>query len=101
MSVEADARSRGASPTDAEETPMVVFDDVSLAFDEKVILNGVSFTLRPGQMKIILGASGAGKSTILRLILGLLRPDGGRIHVEGRRVDNMPEDDLMGVRANL
>ena len=54
------------------------FDDVSLAFDDKVILDGVSFTLLPGGMKIILGASGAGKSTILRLILGLLKPDGGR-----------------------
>ena len=50
---------------------------VSLAFDDKVILDGVSFTLPPGDMKIILGASGAGKSTILRLILGLLKPDGG------------------------
>ena len=56
---------------------MVAFDRVSLAFDEKVILNEVSFSLLPGRMKIILGPSGAGKSTILRLILGLLKPDGG------------------------
>ena len=57
----------------------VVFEDVSLAFDDKVILDGISFELLPGHMKIILGASGAGKSTILRLILGLLKPDGGKI----------------------
>jgi phospholipid/cholesterol/gamma-HCH transport system ATP-binding protein len=78
---------------------VLVFDRVSLAFDDKVILDEVSFELLPGRMKIILGASGAGKSTILRLILGLLRPDAGRIFVEGRRVDEMSEAELMDVRA--
>jgi phospholipid/cholesterol/gamma-HCH transport system ATP-binding protein len=81
--------------------PIVVFDKVSLAFDEKVILREVSFTLQTGHTKIFLGASGAGKSTILRLILGLLKPDSGRIFVNGDRVDNMKEDDLMRVRADL
>lgn len=81
--------------------PIVVFDDVFLAFDEKVILRNVSFTLRTGHTKVFLGASGAGKSTILRLILGLLRPDGGRIFVNGERVDDMSEDRLMAVRADL
>jgi phospholipid/cholesterol/gamma-HCH transport system ATP-binding protein len=81
--------------------PIVVFDDVSLAFDEKVILRNISFTLKTGHTKIFLGASGAGKSTILRLILGLLKPDGGQIFVNGERVDNMTEDQLMSVRADL
>ena len=81
--------------------PIVVFDDVCLAFDEKVILRNVSFTLQTGHTKIFLGASGAGKSTILRLILGLLTPDSGRIFVNGERVDNMAEDRLMAVRADL
>ena len=81
--------------------PIVVFDDVTLAFDEKVILRDVSFTLKTGHTKIFLGASGAGKSTILRLILGLLKPDGGQIFVNGERVDNMSEDDMMAVRADL
>ena len=81
--------------------PIVVFDDVSLAFDEKVILRNISFTLKTGHTKIFLGASGAGKSTILRLILGLLKPDGGQIFVNGERVDNMTEDQLMRVRADL
>jgi phospholipid/cholesterol/gamma-HCH transport system ATP-binding protein len=81
--------------------PIILFDDVSLAFDEKEILRDVSFTLQTGHTKIILGASGAGKSTILRLILGLLKPDSGRIFVNGDRVDNMSEDDLMRVRADL
>jgi phospholipid/cholesterol/gamma-HCH transport system ATP-binding protein len=74
---------------------------VTLAFDDKVILRGVSFTLLPGHTKIILGASGSGKSTILKLILGLLRPDGGTIQVHGHRVDNMPELELMKVRADI
>ncbi len=81
--------------------PIIVFDNVSLAFDEKEILRSVSFTLKTGHTKIFLGASGAGKSTILRLILGLLKPDSGRIFVNGDRVDNMKEDDLMRVRVDL
>jgi phospholipid/cholesterol/gamma-HCH transport system ATP-binding protein len=84
-----------------EEQPIVEFDAVSLAFDENTILDGVSFTLLPGRLKVILGASGAGKSTILRLILGLLRPDGGRIFVDGQQVDRLSEDEMMDVRANL
>jgi phospholipid/cholesterol/gamma-HCH transport system ATP-binding protein len=81
--------------------PIVVFDHVRLAFDEKVILHDVSFTLKTGHTKIFLGASGAGKSTILRLILGLLKPDDGQIFVNGERVDNMGEDSLMAVRGDL
>jgi phospholipid/cholesterol/gamma-HCH transport system ATP-binding protein len=81
--------------------PIIVFDNVCLAFDEKPILCHVSFTLQTGHTKIFLGASGAGKSTILRLILGLLRPDEGRIFVNGEQVDAMSEDELMRVRADL
>jgi phospholipid/cholesterol/gamma-HCH transport system ATP-binding protein len=81
--------------------PIIVFDQVHLAFDEKVILRDVSFTLKTGHTKIFLGASGAGKSTILRLILGLLKPDAGHIFVNGERVDDMSEDELMRVRHDL
>jgi phospholipid/cholesterol/gamma-HCH transport system ATP-binding protein len=86
---------------DAPGAPVVVFDRVSLAFDEKVILRDVSFTLIKGHTKVILGASGAGKSTILKLILGLLKPDAGVIWVNGERVDGMNERELMRVRADL
>jgi phospholipid/cholesterol/gamma-HCH transport system ATP-binding protein len=81
--------------------PIVVFDQVNLSFDEKVILRDVSFTLQTGHTKIFLGASGAGKSTILRLALGLLRPDSGQIFVNGEQIDRMHEDQLMTVRADL
>src|SRR5579862_4226607 len=80
---------------------VIVFDRVTLAFDEKVILREISFTLEAGHTKIFLGASGAGKSTILRLTLGLLKPDEGRIFVNGEQIDRMREDALMGVRADL
>src|SRR5919202_1566530 len=79
-------------------SPIVVFDNVCLAFDEKVILRDVSFTLIKGYTKIILGASGAGKSTILKLIVGLLKPDAGIIWVNGERIDQMSEKQLMQVR---
>ena len=81
--------------------PIIVFDKVNLWFDEQVILRDVSFTLQTGHTKVFLGASGAGKSTILRLALGLLRPDSGRIFVNGQQVDRMPESALMEVRADL
>ena len=83
------------------ERPAVVFDKVSLAFDEKVVLREVSFTLLPGHTKIILGASGSGKSTILKLILGLWKPDGGEIWVHGSRIDTMSEVEMMKVRNHL
>jgi phospholipid/cholesterol/gamma-HCH transport system ATP-binding protein len=82
-------------------SPIVVFDKVSLAFDENVVLRDVSFTLIKGHTKIFLGASGSGKSTILKLIVGLLRPDAGVIWVNGERVDEKSEAELMAVRKDL
>jgi phospholipid/cholesterol/gamma-HCH transport system ATP-binding protein len=100
MSVETSSAAAGAV-ADASERPVVVVEKVSLAFDDKIVLRDVSFTLLPGHTKIILGASGSGKSTILKLILGFWRPDGGRIWVNGERVDTMSELDLMRVRADV
>jgi len=82
-------------------SPIVVFDRVSLAFDDKVILREVSFTLIKGHTKIFLGASGAGKSTILKLIVGLLKPDSGVVWVNGERVDTKAEPELMKLRNDL
>ena len=80
---------------------MIVFEHVSLAFDEKVVLRDVSFTLDRGHTKIFLGASGSGKSTILKLIVGLLRPDAGEIWVNGERTNDLSEAALMTVREDL
>jgi phospholipid/cholesterol/gamma-HCH transport system ATP-binding protein len=79
----------------------VQFDHVSLAFDQTVVLRDVSFSVETGHMKVVLGASGAGKSVILRMILGLLRPDAGAIYVDGARIDTMAETELMTVRRNI
>lgn len=90
-----------APPNNTPAAPAVVFENVSLAFDEHVILRDLSFTLPQGAMRILLGASGAGKSLVLKLILGLLRPDSGRILVNGQRVDEMHERDLLRLRADI
>jgi phospholipid/cholesterol/gamma-HCH transport system ATP-binding protein len=79
----------------------VALKNVSLAFDDKVVLKDVSFELLQGHTKVILGGSGSGKSTILKLILGLLKPDGGTIVVNGKRVDGMSEPELMAVRSDI
>lgn len=81
--------------------PVVLFDKVCLSFDDKVVLKDVSFSVRAGHTKVFLGASGAGKSTILKLMLGLLAPDSGTIWVLGHRVDRMTEAQLMGVRHHM
>jgi phospholipid/cholesterol/gamma-HCH transport system ATP-binding protein len=83
-----------------EPEPAVSFRDVHLAFDRPV-LRGVSFDLYPGSTKVILGGSGSGKTTILRLILGLLRPDSGEVRVGGADVVGLDEDALREVRLGV
>lgn len=81
--------------------PAVVFDRVTFGFDEHIVLRDVSFTLPRGSMKILLGASGSGKSVLLKLILGLLRPDSGTIVVNGYRLSEMSERELLPLRADI
>jgi phospholipid/cholesterol/gamma-HCH transport system ATP-binding protein len=83
------------------DEPVIVFDHVSLAFDDTVVLRDVSFELRRGHTKIILGASGAGKSISLKLILGLLKPDNGKIRVNGQLINDYTEEQMMKVRADI
>jgi phospholipid/cholesterol/gamma-HCH transport system ATP-binding protein len=96
-----------AEPQTAEQilsgpgAPVVMLDRVTLAFDDKVILKDVSFTLISGHTKIILGASGAGKSLTLKIIIGLLKADGGAVWVNGERVDELDEEQMMAVRADV
>lgn len=81
--------------------PVIEFRDVRLAFDDKVILDGVSFTVRRGETKCILGRSGGGKSTTIRLILGLLKPDSGQILIDGEDITGFSEEEMMRVRQKI
>ena len=81
--------------------PAIEFKDVVLAFDDRVILDHLSFKVNKGETKIILGGSGGGKSTIIKLVLGLLKPDSGRIFVDGEDVTDYDERQMMPVRKNI
>ena len=97
-------RTQSARRAESPQTltsPAVVFENVSLAFDDQMVLNDLSFELERGSMIFLLGASGSGKSITLKLILGLLKPDSGRIIVNGQRVDQTPEPELLKMRADL
>ena len=88
-----------SSPRGAPDA--VVFDGVTFAFDEHVVLRDLTFSLPAGSMRIMLGPSGSGKSVLLKLILGLLRPDSGTILVNGRPIEAMREPELLHVREDI
>lgn len=82
-------------------TPAIEFRDVTLSFDEHVVLDGLSFQVRKGETKVILGGSGGGKSTTIKLILGLLKPNSGRILVDGEDITDYTEAEMMSVRKKI
>ena len=88
-------------PPTPQVSSAVVFDGVTFAFDDHVVLRDVSFTIPFGSTRIVLGPSGSGKSVVLKLILGLLRPDSGTIAVNGKRIERMSEQHLMRMRADI
>jgi phospholipid/cholesterol/gamma-HCH transport system ATP-binding protein len=90
-----------AATTMEESAPAVVFEDVALSFAENDVLRGVSFRLARGETKAIFGVAGSGKSLILKLALGLIRPDSGRIVVLGQDVTQMREEDLFKLRGKI
>jgi phospholipid/cholesterol/gamma-HCH transport system ATP-binding protein len=81
--------------------PAIEFRDVSLAFDDRKVLDGLTFKVMKGETKIILGGSGCGKSTTIKLVLGLLKPDSGQILVDGVDITNFNEVQMMGVRKKI
>ncbi|MCU1251359.1 MAG: Polyamine-transporting ATPase [Edaphobacter sp.] len=87
------------TPDSAE--PVVVFEDVSITFDVKPVLQNISFTVYRGETRIILGPAGGGKSVLMKLANGLIRPDSGTIRVFGEDVTRMPETDLFKLRARI
>jgi phospholipid/cholesterol/gamma-HCH transport system ATP-binding protein len=81
--------------------PAIEFRDVVLAFDERVILNKLSFKVNRGETRIILGGSGGGKSTIIKIVLGLLKPDAGRVFIDGEDITDYTEAQMMSVRKKI
>ncbi len=79
----------------------IEFDNVSIAFDEKVVLDGISFQLAHGETKALFGVAGSGKSTLLKLAMGLMRPDSGRIFVLGEEVTRLSEQELFELRRRV
>jgi phospholipid/cholesterol/gamma-HCH transport system ATP-binding protein len=84
-----------------DNTPVVVFDHVSIQFARKPVLEDISFTVDRGETLIILGPAGCGKSVLMKLANGLIRPDSGTITIFGQRIDNLPDRDLFKLRARI
>src|ERR1700683_2061893 len=92
------------APTAALEDPaqpVVVFEDVSIGFEGKPVLENISLTVSPGDTRILLGPAGSGKSVLLKLANGLMRPDSGTITVFGEEINNMREEQLFELRGRI
>src|SRR5262245_47302149 len=79
--------------------PAIEFRHVSIAFDEVTALRNVSFSLQPNEMLFITGASGSGKTVLVRLAMGILRPDEGQIFVQGNEISALTEDEVLAIRS--
>ncbi len=112
MSLSAEKQSSAPSGTASNATnnstaaankiePAIEFRDVELAFDDLVVLDRVNFTVRKGETKIVLGGSGGGKSTIINLVLGLLKPDAGHILIDGEDITGLDDQELMQIRKKI
>jgi phospholipid/cholesterol/gamma-HCH transport system ATP-binding protein len=88
-------------PSRGPGTVAVEFEDVSIGFEERQVLDGISFQLMHGETKAIFGVAGSGKSTMLKLALGLIKPDSGRIFVLGEEVTSMTENQLFELRRRV
>ena len=88
----------------AEESapiPRIEFREVSICYDDKVVLDDVSFVVRPAELKLMLGESGGGKSTVIKLALGLQKPDAGKILIDGEDITPLPEEELGRIRNKM
>lgn len=99
ISSPADIHDAAPPPETVHKT--IIFDDVSIAFGTNRVLDGVSFELTRGETKMLLGVLGSGKTTVLKLALGLLKPDSGDIYVLGHHVNQMDEEELFDLRRHI
>jgi phospholipid/cholesterol/gamma-HCH transport system ATP-binding protein len=82
-------------------TPSIELRNISLSFDEKRVLEKISFEITPGATAVLMGVSGTGKSVLLKLVLGLLKPDSGEILIEGENIVPLSEADLDAFRRRM
>jgi phospholipid/cholesterol/gamma-HCH transport system ATP-binding protein len=85
----------------ASNEPVIVVEDLQVAFGDKVVLDQISFTVQPGEIFVILGGSGSGKTTLLRNLVGLMRPRSGRILIHGKDFTAMSSDERMDIRRKM
>jgi phospholipid/cholesterol/gamma-HCH transport system ATP-binding protein len=81
--------------------PVIEFRDVSVSFDDTPAVVNISFSLERGEMMFVTGAAASGKSVLLRLAMGLLRPDSGQIFIDGREIEKLNETELLAIRGGL
>jgi phospholipid/cholesterol/gamma-HCH transport system ATP-binding protein len=79
----------------------IEFQNVSLAFEDRLVLDRVSFSVKPGEMKVILGGSGTGKSTLLKLAIGLIEPNEGKILIDGQDLSEKEESERNQIRKRM
>jgi phospholipid/cholesterol/gamma-HCH transport system ATP-binding protein len=84
---------------DNDKSPAIDFRNVSISFGDVIALNDVSFRLEKGEMICVTGVSGSGKSVLLKLAIGLLKPDAGEILIDGKAIDELGEDELLAIRG--
>lgn len=84
-----------------EDALPVVFEDVSIAFDRNPVLDKISFEVKSGETRLLLGPAGSGKSVLMKLANGLIRPDRGRIFIFGHEITAMHENEIFDLRAAI
>ena len=83
------------------QSPALEFENVTVRFDDQPALNDVSFAMRRGETRVILGSAGSGKSVLLKTALGLVRPDSGRVRVFGEDITELDEESLFAIRSRM
>jgi phospholipid/cholesterol/gamma-HCH transport system ATP-binding protein len=101
MSIPPSISASSTTATAQETNEAVIFKDVAIGFEDKQVLDGISFQLPKGETKAIFGAAGSGKSVMLKMAIGLLKPDRGSIYTLGQEVVRMREEDLFELRRRV
>jgi phospholipid/cholesterol/gamma-HCH transport system ATP-binding protein len=96
-----DEKMEQESTAAAPAEPLLVFDNVSISFGDRLVLDRVSFTLERGKTLCILGRSGVGKSVALRLLMGFLKPDSGSIRLDGQEITTQDEEGMRQIRKRV